>query len=91
MYATTGSTAPTAAAVVSNWVGEAVDYDYATNTCKSGKMCGHYTQVAWRTSVGVGCGMSYCTTGSPFSGYPNWWNVVCNYTPPGNYVGQKPY
>jgi hypothetical protein len=91
MYATTGSAAPAAAAVVGNWASEVADYDYATNTCKAEKMCGHYTQVVWRGSIGVGCAMSLCTTGSPFTGASTWWNVVCNYSPAGNSAGKKPY
>lgn len=28
-----------------SWDDEKWDYDYETNTCKEGKVCGHYTQV----------------------------------------------
>ena len=72
-----------AADVVSAWVDEVHDYHYASNTCKAGKQCGHYTQVVWRTTRQVGCGMSLC----PDKGQI--W--VCNYDPPGNWVGEKPY
>ncbi|CAN7119916.1 unnamed protein product [Brassica rapa subsp. narinosa] len=34
------------------WV-EKKDYFYNSNTCRSGKACGHYTQVVWRNSVWV--------------------------------------
>jgi len=30
---------------VSMWVQEQIYYQYSTNQCQSGKMCGHYTQV----------------------------------------------
>ena len=48
--------------------------------------CGHYTQLVWRNSREVGCGVSTCSG----SGYQ--WDIwVCNYDPPGNYMGQYPY
>lgn len=78
--------------VVKSWADEAVDYDFARNTCKKGKMCGHYTQVVWRKTTAVGCATVMCNKNSPFgSQHPTWQNWVCNYAPPGNWVGQKPY
>jgi chitinase len=87
------TSAPTPAAVVTNWASEAANYDYASNTCAAGKVCGHYTQVVWRTSVGLGCSMVRCNTGSPFGSFNGgvWWNVACDYAPPGNWIGQRPY
>jgi hypothetical protein len=79
----------TAAAVVDSWVGEAKDYDYAATACSG--VCGHYTQVVWRKSTGLGCGVAKCSTSSPFSGFPEWQLVVCNYDPPGNFAGERPY
>lgn len=79
----------TAAAVVDSWVSEAKDYDYAARTCSG--VCGHYTQVVWRKSTRLGCGVTKCTTNSPFSGFPVWQFVVCNYDPPGNFAGVRPY
>jgi len=90
-FAGTGTNTP--AEVVAAWVGEDANYDYATNTCAPGQMCGHYTQVVWRDSVGLGCGMTNCTKNNPFTanGTGAWQLWVCNYNPPGNYVGEKPY
>ncbi|KAG0468750.1 hypothetical protein HPP92_018078 [Vanilla planifolia] len=34
-----------AADAVRAWVDEGKDYDYASNSCAAGKVCGHYTQV----------------------------------------------
>ncbi|XP_021300220.1 pathogenesis-related protein 1-like [Herrania umbratica] len=65
------------------WVDEKANYDYASNTCAQGKVCGHYTQVVWRNSVRLGCAKVRCSNGGTFIG--------CNYDPPGNFVGQKPY
>jgi pathogenesis-related protein 1 len=75
--------------VVASWVGEAKDYDYAANSCSG--VCGHYTQVVWRKSTKLGCGVTNCTKNSPFAGFPNWQIWVCNYDPPGNFNGEKPY
>lgn len=69
--------------VAKAWADEKVDYNYANNSCRPGKQCGHYTQMVWRDSTEVGCGMTLC----PDKGQI--W--VCNYNPPGNWVGEKPY
>jgi pathogenesis-related protein 1 len=68
--------------VVEYWGEEVRDYNYNTNSCKPGEMCGHYTQLVWHKTREVGCAKAK-------SGNKEVW--VCNYNPPGNYVGQKPY
>lgn len=68
------------AEVVNSWGNEVRDYDYGSNSCR--KVCGHYTQVVWRNTQQVGCGVAR-------SGGQEIW--VCNYNPPGNYNGQRPY
>ena len=75
-----------------NWASEQPYYDYASNSCASGKQCGHYTQMVWNSTTQVGCGLKFCTTGSPFGAtFPNWYFIVCDYNPPGNWSGEKPY
>jgi pathogenesis-related protein 1 len=76
---------------VNSWAAEKANYDYASNTCAAGMVCGHYTQVVWKNSTNLGCGVQACNTNSPFAGFPNWEIWVCNYSPPGNFVGQRPY
>ncbi|KAL4588594.1 hypothetical protein LXL04_001486 [Taraxacum kok-saghyz] len=66
------------------WIDEKRDYDYDKNECLNGKMCGHYTQVVWANSKKIGCGRVQCDNGHSYI-------IVCNYDPPGNYVGEKPY
>jgi pathogenesis-related protein 1 len=85
LYASTGQME--LAPAVQAWADEDAMYDYETNTCSG--VCGHYTQIVWRDSVNVGCGYADCPmiTGLPWGG--RLW--VCNYTPPGNYVGERPY
>ncbi|OJH36033.1 serine protease [Cystobacter ferrugineus] len=82
----------TNAQVVADWVGESADYNPSTNKCAPGKVCGHYTQVVWRKSTQVGCATVICTKNSPFGAqFPKWQLWVCDYSPPGNFVGEKPY
>lgn len=69
--------------VLASWASEEKDYNYADNTCKAGAVCGHYTQVVWKASQQVGCGVAICADKAQI------W--VCNYDSAGNYVGQKPY
>lgn len=73
----------TPAQVVGSWASEEADYDYARNRCRRGKVCGHYTQIVWKTSTHVGCAVRTCSDKSQI------W--VCRYLPPGNWVGVKPY
>lgn len=68
---------------VLNWARQSVDYDYKENKCAAGKVCENYTQVIWRDSQVVGCAAASCEDQSQI--------LVCNYDPPGNYFGQKPY
>ncbi|XP_043716056.1 pathogenesis-related protein 1A-like [Telopea speciosissima] len=65
------------------WVDEKAYYDYNSNSCAEGQQCDHYTQVVWRNSVKLGCGRVTCNSGGTF--------ITCNYDPPGNYVGERPY
>lgn len=73
----------TPTAVVQSWADEEEDYDPQANTCSDGKMCGHYTQIVWKSTTRVGCARQKCTGGGVF--------VICNYYPPGNYVDEHPF
>jgi hypothetical protein len=84
--------------IVGLWASEAPFYDLASNTCDAthpandAGTCGHYTQLVWRSTTLVGCARRTCATGSPFAGHTGSWDFwVCNYEPPGNWVGQRPY
>lgn len=77
-----GGASKTPAQVVAMWVGEQGSYSYSTNRCQRGESCGHYTQVVWADTRELGCGFASC-------GNSEVW--VCNYFPPGNFVGQRPY
>lgn len=73
----------TAADAVELWVGENQHYDYSSNSCEQGRECRHYTQVVWRNSVKLGCARVTRNTGEVL--------ITCNYSPRGNYVGERPY
>uniref|UniRef100_M1DFN5 PR1 protein n=1 Tax=Solanum tuberosum TaxID=4113 RepID=M1DFN5_SOLTU len=72
-----------AGGAVKMWVDEKQWYHYNSNTCQADKVCGHYTQVVWRNSVRLGCARVRCNNG--------WYFITCNYDPPGNWNGQRPY
>lgn len=66
--------------VVSRWAAEARNYDYRSNRCT--EVCGHYTQLVWRDTQAVGCGVARDDRTEIWA---------CDYDPPGNVVGERPY
>jgi pathogenesis-related protein 1 len=86
------STYPTVTAydAVAWWASEAAFYNYKKNSCAAGEVCGHYTQLVWRGTRQVGCGSAFCAKVAN-STLTNATVVVCDYTPAGNYVGERPY
>lgn len=82
IYGSSGAPSPQGA--VDLWVSEAADYDYASDTCATDKVCGHYTQVVWATTQRLGCGLAHCANLQ----YGE--SIVCNYSPGGN-TGGRPY
>uniref|UniRef100_A0A0D9WV60 SCP domain-containing protein n=1 Tax=Leersia perrieri TaxID=77586 RepID=A0A0D9WV60_9ORYZ len=76
----------TAGDAVAAWVNEKQWYDHDSNSCSApeGNSCLHYTQVVWRDSTAIGCARVVCDGDDGVF-------ITCNYSPPGNYVGQPPY
>jgi hypothetical protein len=82
---------PEPSVVVDSWYSEVDCYTYGTfmgtdscgAACDRFGGCGHYTQVVWRDTQRIGCGMATCSGGAEI------W--TCNYDPPGNYLRQAPY
>jgi pathogenesis-related protein 1 len=85
----------TALDAVTAWTDEVAYYDYATNSCTPGQMCGHYTQVVWQSTTHVGCAHVNCTCSSTCDpdADPNYTGdyIICSYDPPGNWIGERPY
>jgi pathogenesis-related protein 1 len=79
LFEVTGAIA-SPAQVVSAWAAESRDYDYTSNRCRG--VCGHYTQIVWGATKEVGCAVAR-------GGGREVW--VCNYDPPGNWIGKRPY
>lgn len=80
IYGSGGQASGTAA--VALWIQEQANYNYQNNSCSG--VCGHWTQVVWRTTTKVGCALHNC----PGLQYGS--TVVCNYAPGGN-TGGRPY
>lgn len=71
---------PTMQAVVDAWYNEVSNYNYATGKPIKG-VTGHFTQVVWKGTTEIGCAATYCTNLRAIY-------YVCDYSAPGNYVGQ---
>ncbi|QCD80415.1 pathogenesis-related protein 1 [Vigna unguiculata] len=50
-----GGSAWTPSDAVRVWADEEKYYTYATNSCVPGQMCGHYTQIVWKSTRRIGC------------------------------------
>ena len=74
----------TPAEAVTAWVSERKFYNYWSNSCSGGQQCGHYTQIVWSSTRRVGCARVTCAGGKGVF-------MTCNYDPPGNYIGERPY
>jgi uncharacterized protein YkwD len=79
LFEITGATA-TPEQVVNAWAAESRNYDYRSNRCRG--VCGHYTQLVWGSTKEVGCAVAR-------GGRREVW--VCDYDPPGNWAGKRPY
>jgi len=64
------------------WENEKKDYRGGVLTQSNSQAVGHYTQMVWRGTRMLGCGESVC--GAMMI-------VACNYDPPGNVLGRKPF
>jgi pathogenesis-related protein 1 len=67
---------------VRSWESEKVYYHGEELNSSNYHASGHYTQIVWKNTERIGCARAECN-GNLI--------VVCNYNPPGNVLGQKPY
>lgn len=85
MGATTASEIYPVTEAVQSWAEERSFFDVRSGRCRGG-VCGHYTQIVWRTTTHVGCAAATC----PSDGWKaTVW--VCNYRPAGNIIDVRPY
>lgn len=64
------------------WETEKKDFGGGVLTEANWAPAGHYTQMVWRQTTLLGCGQAICK---------NTLIVACNYDPPGNVIGRRPY
>ena len=71
------------------WYAEKKDYEKGTAIPEdfSQFKAGHYTQMVWKGTTKIGAGVAVVKEGR-FKGLVV---LVCNYDPPGNIIGKKPY
>jgi pathogenesis-related protein 1 len=67
---------------VKTWESESKYYRGGPLNASNWHDSGHYTQMVWMNSKEMGCAKAECNNNII---------VVCNYDPPGNILGQKPY
>lgn len=81
IYSKSSSAIPTITGddAIDKWYGENVNYDYSNPGYSS--TTGHFTQVVWKSSTKVGCGIA--ATKEKINGWFKIY-VVCNYSPAGN-------
>ncbi|XP_044464792.1 pathogenesis-related protein PR-1-like [Mangifera indica] len=72
------------AQAVALWLSEKSSYDYSSNSCDGGSDCGHYTQIIWGRTRRIGCARVVCEDDKGVF-------ITCNYDPPGNFIGERPY
>ncbi|CAH1407288.1 unnamed protein product [Nezara viridula] len=74
---------PDLVGMMNSWFSEVYKFGYnGTFTFDSG----HYSQVIWGSTKYVGCGIIYYFKANEYYSY-----FVCDYLPPGNWIGLKPY
>lgn len=67
---------------VHRWMLEKSFWDNDSGECQTGKVCTHYTQIVWKKTTKIGCGINRSAAGK--------WKtvVVCNYDPARNQEGR---
>lgn len=70
--------------LIQGWIDEKPHWNNDTKTCAEGKVCGHYTQMVWRSTTELGCGVYRKSDrmGEEFKGKASYF--VCTYNPAGN-------
>jgi pathogenesis-related protein 1 len=80
---TNAETVPSVA--VTKWMTEKPFWDNKAAACQDGKICVHYTQIVWKQTTHVGCGINRNASGK----YKLL--LVCNFNPVGNLPDMAAY
>lgn len=73
----------TPALAINAWAAEEQQYNWAK--ADFSETTGHFTQLVWKSTTKVGCGAVNCSNSAADGA--NGWLLFCEYTPPGNVVG----
>lgn len=75
------------------WAEGARWYDRDGDSCAAppGRCCGEYTQMVWRATTQIGCARRLCRCLGDTCPLELDTVAVCEYYPPGNIAGQRPY
>lgn len=65
------------------WYSEIKDFTNSKLNLENWAKVAHYTQMVWRTTTKIGIAKATCPSGATI--------IVANYSPRGNYMGEKPY
>jgi pathogenesis-related protein 1 len=74
------------------WINEKANYVPGTPMEQDGgapNYYWHYTQLVWRTTTEIGCGMATGSIQNEYGQVNDF--LVCRFLPMGNFVGQAPY
>lgn len=83
MYYSSSGNVPPLKKAIKSWYSEKKNFIYGEKYwCKSGKICGHYTQLVWKNTKKIGCGKAK---------KDNKVYIVCRFSPAGNWIGEQPY
>jgi len=74
-----------AAGAVDGWYAEKENYDFLAHGGKPGTVVGHFTQLIWRNTTQLGCGIQLCQGLIPGWGDTPAPFYVCRFSPGGNY------